>query len=228
MGSGSDDMRVVLSIGDEADRAETTSCAACKGRGKIQRPETWGQLETCPRCGGSGRRLVDERHAIAEVPAPHGPRCSCAACAETPIARVYRDGYLTGCVDYAARLSDCEAALDEIEVGARASWYWIKYNKPENLLRGVKPEPRKPDRGDAAAISAQLAKLSSLEPVLQFFQFAHLPETLQPHSAPFAELAIELVETLPNNPERRVALRKLLEAKDCAVRARTYKTGKAR
>ena len=37
---------------------------------------------------------------------------------------------------------------------------------------------------------------------------------------PFAEMADTLIATLPRNPERTVALRKLLEAKDAAVRAR--------
>jgi hypothetical protein len=32
-----------------------------------------------------------------------------------------------------------------------------------------------------------------------------------------------LVETLPSNPERTMVLRKLLEAKDCAVRAKLFK-----
>jgi hypothetical protein len=35
----------------------------------------------------------------------------------------------------------------------------------------------------------------------------------------FCGLAEHVVETLPRNPERTVALRKLLEAKDAAVRA---------
>lgn len=57
------------------------------------------------------------------------------------------------------------------------------------------------------------------EPILQFFAFAHLPEHLQTVSAPFGELATKLVLQLPRNPERSVALRKLLEGKDAAVRA---------
>ncbi len=57
------------------------------------------------------------------------------------------------------------------------------------------------------------------EPLLQFFVYAHLPEHLQMVSKPFGELADHIVKTLPRNPERTVALRKLLEAKDCAVRA---------
>jgi len=55
--------------------------------------------------------------------------------------------------------------------------------------------------------------------LLQFFAYEHLPEKLQAVSKPFGELAQSIVETVPSNPERTVALRKLLEAKDCAVRA---------
>ncbi len=55
--------------------------------------------------------------------------------------------------------------------------------------------------------------------LLQFFAFGHLPEHLQAISRPFSELAERIVGTLPQNPERTTALRKLLEAKDCAVRA---------
>lgn len=57
------------------------------------------------------------------------------------------------------------------------------------------------------------------EHILQFFAYAHLPPHLQEVSRPFCELADQVVETLPRNPERTVALRKLLEAKDAAVRA---------
>lgn len=57
------------------------------------------------------------------------------------------------------------------------------------------------------------------EPILRFFQFEHLPGHLQEVSRPFCELAMALVATLPRNAERSVALRKLLESKDAAVRA---------
>jgi hypothetical protein len=61
------------------------------------------------------------------------------------------------------------------------------------------------------------------EALLQFFAYEHLPEPLQGISAPFGKLAGWIVQELPRNPERTVALRKLLEAKDCAVRARLFK-----
>lgn len=58
------------------------------------------------------------------------------------------------------------------------------------------------------------------EEMLQFFVWEHLPAHLQGVSAKFANLAKDIVLELPRNPERTVALRKLLEAKDCAVRSR--------
>jgi hypothetical protein len=59
----------------------------------------------------------------------------------------------------------------------------------------------------------------STDPILHFFHYRHLPPQLRETSRPFAHLAYKLVTTLPRNAERTVALRKLLEAKDAAVRA---------
>lgn len=59
-----------------------------------------------------------------------------------------------------------------------------------------------------------------IDHILQFFGYAHLPPHLAEVSRPFAELAGQIIQTLPRNPERTVALRKLLEAKDAAVRAK--------
>lgn len=59
--------------------------------------------------------------------------------------------------------------------------------------------------------------------MLQFFTHAHLPDHLAKVSLPFCQLAEEICATLPSNPERTAALRKLLEAKDCAVRALLFK-----
>lgn len=61
------------------------------------------------------------------------------------------------------------------------------------------------------------------EPIMQFFSYAHLPEKLQEVSAPFCVLAEFIDSNLPRNPEKSTALRKLLEAKDAAVRASLFK-----
>jgi hypothetical protein len=56
------------------------------------------------------------------------------------------------------------------------------------------------------------------EPILKYFTFEHLPPRLREVSRPFGALSAEVMR-LPRSPERSVALRKLLEAKDAAVRA---------
>lgn len=58
------------------------------------------------------------------------------------------------------------------------------------------------------------------ERMLKWFAYEHLPERLQDVSKPFSNLAELVVENIDSGPERTVALRKLLEAKDAAVRAK--------
>jgi len=68
-------------------------------------------------------------------------------------------------------------------------------------------------------IETHTTALHQPEHIMQFFAFEHLPPHLAEVSRPFGELARRIEENLPRNPERTVALRKLLEAKDAAVRA---------
>lgn len=59
--------------------------------------------------------------------------------------------------------------------------------------------------------------------ILEFFEFQHLPGVLQPVSQRFHELAHWMANELPDSAEKTVALRKLLESKDAAVRSRLPK-----
>ncbi len=63
------------------------------------------------------------------------------------------------------------------------------------------------------------AEQLATDAILRYFHYSHLPTFLQASSKPFCDLARHIVETTPRNAERTVALRKLLEAKDAAVRA---------
>jgi len=54
--------------------------------------------------------------------------------------------------------------------------------------------------------------------LLNFFAYKHLRPELQEISRPFCELANQVAHRA-SNAETTVCLRKLLEAKDCAVRA---------
>jgi len=56
-------------------------------------------------------------------------------------------------------------------------------------------------------------------PIMAYFVNDHLPLRLRNISQPFVDLAERLESTLPANAEKSTALRKLLESKDCAVRA---------
>ena len=57
-------------------------------------------------------------------------------------------------------------------------------------------------------------------PIMKYFQYSHLPEKLQAISKPFCDLAEQIAQRETKDPaERQVALRKLLESKDAAVRA---------
>lgn len=59
----------------------------------------------------------------------------------------------------------------------------------------------------------------SVNPIMKYFEFAHLPSNLQLVSQPIHEIAHWMHQNLPNSPEKSAGLRKLLEAKDCFVRA---------
>ncbi|EOX4278472.1 TPA: hypothetical protein ACGF3W_000298 [Vibrio cholerae] len=57
-------------------------------------------------------------------------------------------------------------------------------------------------------------------PIMKYFEYAHLPVHLQEVSKPIGDLAKQMDESLQDGPEKSAGLRKLLEAKDCLVRAK--------
>ena len=63
------------------------------------------------------------------------------------------------------------------------------------------------------------ADLIQTDPILAYFDYKHLPSNLQGVSALFANFAELLYDDVPRSAERTMAFRKLLEAKDCAIRA---------
>lgn len=55
---------------------------------------------------------------------------------------------------------------------------------------------------------------------IKYFSYEHLPQNLQEVSKPISDLAKLMEETLPDGAEKSAGMRKLLEAKDCFVRAK--------
>ena len=66
---------------------------------------------------------------------------------------------------------------------------------------------------------AYVGRHPSVTSMVKYFDHAHLPERLQTVSKPCHDLAQTMIDTLPDGPELIAGLRKLLEAKDCFVRA---------
>ena len=65
----------------------------------------------------------------------------------------------------------------------------------------------------------EVDQTSSNYDIMDYFEYSHLPEKLQSVSVLFCKLAEWIKTELPDNPETQMSLRKLLESKDCAVRA---------
>ena len=57
--------------------------------------------------------------------------------------------------------------------------------------------------------------------IMRYFTYTHLPSHLQDVSAPICEFAEEML-SLPESEQRTQGLQRLLEAKDCFVRAAIY------
>lgn len=71
---------------------------------------------------------------------------------------------------------------------------------------------------DLEALEAELLREVGAEPIMQYFAYKHLPPVLQEVSRGWCDLALQTLKQ-PRSAERSVALRKLLEGKDAAVRA---------
>ncbi len=81
----------------------------------------------------------------------------------------------------------------------------------------MRPDPRL----DAERGNRQEARMPDNEAdrMLKWFRYDHLPLPLRAASSPFGVLAEFVCASTEPGPERTVCLRKLLEAKDAAVRA---------
>ncbi len=55
--------------------------------------------------------------------------------------------------------------------------------------------------------------------MLKFFEYEHLPDALQNVSRPFGKIAQLMAKTIPSSAEHTAGLRRLLEAKNCFIRA---------
>lgn len=97
-------------------------------------------------------------------------------------------------------------------------------NTPESFLLKPGEEIRPADPGAPGSRQFMARVAAGRHPgvvsLMRHLSYAHLPENLRAIVEPFGHLARVLLDTLPDSPELTEALRKLVEAKDCATRAR--------
>lgn len=154
--------------------------------------------------------------------------------APTPLPNAY-DLYYAFHMRLQNEPEDCVADPTAKEL---AAWLYIRdsltpYFEPKvtveepprlSILRTL-PEPSTPERIQTTPFPNRPASVdpnntnAHEERMLRNFVYDHLPEHLRAASAPWCELAVLLCHTTKPGPERTVALRKLLEGKDAAVRA---------
>ncbi len=85
---------------------------------------------------------------------------------------------------------------------------------PNNAFSALRLSPRWSDRRPRRPHLEQRQN-----EITEYFDCEHLPEDLQPVSAEVGEAARYMDETPPNCAKKSIGLRKLLEMKDCLVRA---------
>lgn len=90
-------------------------------------------------------------------------------------------------------------------------------------LPDLTTSPQDKGEDDAALLETLREALSARHPatreVAQWFAFGHLQGSVRTTSAAVCGLAVGMLLTTEDSPELTVGLRKLLEAKDCFVRA---------
>lgn len=58
------------------------------------------------------------------------------------------------------------------------------------------------------------------KPIMQFFMDDHLPKDMRRITGAVRKLAMDMMSQLPDSEETDAGMRKLLEAKDCFIRAK--------
>lgn len=98
--------------------------------------------------------------------------------------------------------------LRKVRVGPGMEQMFCVHSSQDLRIHEVQPD------------EAEQAPPRTVSPVMKYFAYEHLPAKLQEVSKPIGDLARQMDETLSDGPEKSAGLRKLLEAKDCLVRAK--------
>jgi hypothetical protein len=113
----------------------------------------------------------------------------------------------------------------QVEPGESAKVPLILEVRADDLSVSFGEKTQASETTDLVPLGPENIGFSSNERMLQWFQYDHLQDPLRKVSVYFFELAHNICASCEPGPERTVALRKLLEAKDAAVRARLHPGG---
>lgn len=114
---------------------------------------------------------------------------------------------------------EINAFFDVILAGAELLTTVTDLVRATKLAQVVTPPPAPTEPFDIDGVDFVKLAEHTGDAILKYFRYAHLPPALQPVSRSFAVLAFTTVRDVPRSAERTAGLRKLLEAKDCIVRA---------
>lgn len=100
-----------------------------------------------------------------------------------------------------------------------AGLFYDQSPSDKDLIPGAIEEVEDTMQEPATPVVEEAKPVPPQSPILKYFKYSHLPPHLQEISKLFHDLAHDLEKHIPGNAEKSVALRKLLEGKDAAVRA---------
>lgn len=133
--------------------------------------------------------------------------------------RMSRDGVHHSPETYAMTVSRVVRRVEETYRGPNLCQRCLALPGECQCVAQQAPRPRR----DPALIQPEETPMDERHPgtehLRKFFVYEHLPSDLQAFSKPFGDLAEDMIAKLPDGPELSAGLRKLLEAKDCMVRA---------
>lgn len=90
----------------------------------------------------------------------------------------------------------------------------------DNIIKGPFTGKKPVEKAPVAPVGIAAGYATKLTPpIMKFFAYEHLHPKLQEVSKPICDVARIYEASLPDSAEKAAGLRKLMEAKDCMVRA---------
>ena len=194
-------------------------------------PESW---EGCLPWGGDGKTYMKDLWKRLPEPEPKVEiQAACSRCSKNPAGCPVSSRLCQGCANVVVEIQEKAYGEGRSAFNAKQARDANPYKSSdddEGLKRvhwdlgwtDAEQDATEEPKADSTVVEATIRITAppnpAVEHVRQFFAYAHLPPHLQQISKAFHDLA-EVVASSSSNPETTVALRKLLEGNDAAVRA---------